>query len=152
MITELEKFYKEGRIRGENIGFDQVIKHLKRAQKDLKISKEIISIDTEASYNYAYLGMLRAARALLLSLKVRPVGAAQHKTVVECTKLILPKTEKLLLDKFDDMRRKRNKFTYDEPGLFVSELEAEKAIKNAEDFFKVVHQYITEKNPQQKLL
>ncbi len=49
----------QGLIEEENIGFDQVSKHVTRAHKDLKVARANLSIDSEAAYNYSYLAMLR---------------------------------------------------------------------------------------------
>ncbi len=49
-------------ISKEEIGFDQVINYLGRANKDLMVSEANFNVDGEASYNYAYLAMLRSGR------------------------------------------------------------------------------------------
>jgi len=45
------------------------------------------------------------------------------------------------------MQRKRNQFTYD-PFLPVSEIEAENALKTAEEFVKIVLKLVQKENPQ----
>jgi len=50
------------------------------------------------------------------------------------------------------MRKKRNRFTYDESAIIVSETETKKAVKNAKMFVKIVIDFIEENNPQIKLL
>lgn len=56
---------KKGLVRKEKIGLDQVEKLLVRAHKDLKSAKANLKIDEEIVYAYAYLAMLRTARALM---------------------------------------------------------------------------------------
>jgi len=51
--------------------------------------------------------------------------------------------------KFDNMRRKRNQFTYD-PSLPVSELEAKNALKTAEEFIEKIIELVKKEDPQQK--
>jgi uncharacterized protein (UPF0332 family) len=63
----------QGFIEEEDIGFDQVSKHINRAHKDLKVAKSNLNIDGEASYNYSYLAMLRTGRALMFSFSYRPI-------------------------------------------------------------------------------
>lgn len=148
----LEEYKRKGLIKEEAIDFDQVIKHLNRAKKDLHVAKENLKIDTEASYNYAYLAMLRSGRALMFSFKYRPIDGEQHKTVVAFCEYILGKNHSTIIKHFDRMRKKRNRFTYDEPELLVSKTETEQAFDNAKEFVKKIYEFIQNKNPQKKLL
>jgi uncharacterized protein (UPF0332 family) len=152
-MKEFIKLYeREGLIKQEKIGFDQVIKHINRARKDLRVSEVNLKIDAEAAYNYAYLAMLRTGRALMLSYGYRPVDGEQHKTVVSFCEHILGLEFSELVRRFDRMRKKRNRFTYDEPGLLVSETETSNAFKNAKQFVEKVSRFIQVRNSQQKLL
>jgi len=151
-MTDFVKEYKNrGLIKEEKIGFDQVTKHISRARKDLKVAEANLKIDTEAAYNYAYLAMLRVGRALMFSYGFRPVDGEQHKTVVSFCEHILGKNFLEPVRHFDRMRKKRNRFTYDEPDLLVSETETRFAFKNAKEFVKEISGYIQRENPQQKL-
>lgn len=152
MINFLKKYQNKGLVKKEEIGFDQVIKHMNRATKDLKVAKANLKIDTEAAYNYAYLAMLRVGRSLMLSCGCRPSDGQQHKTVVEFCEHILGEDFSILIKIFDRMRKKRNIFTYDEPGLLVSDTETENALNNAKIFVEKVVKFIQDKNPQEKLL
>ena len=146
----IESYKQKGLIKEENIGFDQVIRHLERVKKDLHVAEANLKIDTETSYNYAYLAMLRSGRALMFSLKYRPIDGEQHKTVVAFCENALGKNE--IIKYFDRMRKKRNRFTYDEPELLISETETKQALKNAKEFVELIHNYIQNKNPQKKLI
>ena len=148
----IEEYKQKGLIKEEDIGFDQVIRHIERARKDLKVARANFKIDAEASYNYAYLAMLRAGRALMFSNGYRPIDGEQHKTVVAFCERVLGKKFLNLVRHFDRMRKKRNHFTYDEPGLLVSETEIKKAFENAREFVERVAECIQKKNPQQKLI
>ncbi|MDD4531182.1 MAG: HEPN domain-containing protein [Candidatus Pacebacteria bacterium] len=152
MKNFLEEYVKRGLIKEEQIGFDQVAKHLDRAKKDLHVAKANLKIDTEASYNYAYLAMLRSGRALMFSFKLRPIDGEQHKTVVAFCENILGKEYPQSVKFFNRMRKKRNRFTYDEAGLIVSETETGQAFKKAKEFVGQIHEYIQNKNPQKKLI
>ncbi|MBI5151914.1 hypothetical protein HZA39_00090 [Candidatus Peregrinibacteria bacterium] len=144
-------YQRKGLIKKENIGFDQVVKHIDRANIDLKVSRRNLTIDTEAAYNYAYLAMLRTGRALMFSCSYRPIDGRQHKTVVEFCEYILGKKYTVLVKHFDRMRQKRNKFTYDEPGLIVSDTETISALEKAEKFVREITKFIQGENPQAKL-
>jgi len=91
----IETYKQKGLIKAENIGVDQIIKHLERSNKDIYVSDKNIDIDTEASYNYAYLAMLRAGRALMFSFKYRPIDGEQHKTVAAFSNHVLGKNNPL---------------------------------------------------------
>jgi len=152
-MNEFFKRYKDaGFIKEEPIGFDQVEKQIIRARKDLKVAEANLDIDTEASYNYAYLAMLRTARALMFSFGYRPIDGQQHKTVVIFAENVLGPKFSDLVGYFNRMRKKRNKFTYDEPEMLVSEEETKNAILAAKEFVAKITQFIKEKNPQKELL
>ncbi len=151
----VKKFVKEyiqkGLIKEERIGFDQIVKHLNRARKDLKVAEANLKIDSEAAYNYAYLAMLRTGRGLVFSFGFRPTDGEQHKTVVAFCENVLGSEYFDLVRHFDRMRKKRNRFTYDEPGLLVTETETKKAFEDAVKFVIEVSKFITDKNPQEEL-
>lgn len=148
----IKEYKQKGLIREEKIGFDQVIKHIDRARKDLKVAEANLDIDVEAAYSYAYLAMLRMGRALMFSRGFRPVDGEQHKTVVSfCEDALGPEFLEITRH-FDRMRKKRNRFTYDEPDLLVSEIETKAAFASAKEFVGKVLKFIQEKNPQQKLI
>lgn len=152
MNNFIREYKQGGLIKEEKIGFDQVIKHINRARKDLKVAEANLTIDAEAAYNYAYLAMLRIGRALLFSYGLRPADGEQHKTIVAFCEFILGQNFLQLARRFDRMRKKRNRFTYDEPGLLVSDTETKQALENAGEFVQKVSGFIQEKNPQQKLI
>jgi len=145
-------YKKKGLIKSEAIGFDQVVKHIERARKDLRVAKANLAIDTEASYNYAYLAMLRSGRALMFSFGLRPLDGEQHKTVVAFCDFALGEKSAELVRRFDRMCKKRNRFTYDEAGLMVSETETAGAFAGAKQFVDKVAEFIHQKDPQRKLL
>lgn len=147
----IKKYKQKGLIREEKIGSDQVARHIGRARKDLKVAKANLKIDAEASYNYAYLAMLRAGRALMFSMGFRPVGGEQHKTTVSFCECSMKKEFVVLVRHFDRMRKKRNRFTYDEPGLLVSEVETKNAFMAAEEFVEAVSGFIEKGSRRQRL-
>jgi len=80
----------------------------------------------------------------------RSVDGQQHKTIIELSGEILGEEFKSVIKKFDHMRRKRNQFTYD-PFLPVSKIEAENALKTAEEFVNIAMNLIQKENPQLRL-
>lgn len=146
-----EEYKHKGLIREEKIGFDQAVNHIERAKKDLKVAEANLRIDAGAAYNYAYLAMLRAGRGLMFFHGFRPIDGEQHKTVVCFCDYVLGAQISEITRHFDRMRKKRNRFTYDEPELLVSETETKNAIERASDFVEKVVKFIQDKNSQQVL-
>ncbi len=71
-------------------------------------------------------------------------------TTVEVAGIILGKSFNDLIHMFDQMRKKRNQFTY-EPMLPLSMTEAKKALMTANKFYGKVRNYLDNKYPQLKL-
>ncbi len=80
----------------------------------------------------------------------RPADGFQHKTVIDFAAAILGKQYRQMAEEFDEMRKRRNKFTY-EPGIPVSGLEAKEAINAAQQWVKKVSSIIAAKSPQLRL-
>ena len=142
----------QGFIKAQNTDIPHVETLLQRAKKDIFVAKSNLDIDEEVSYNYAYLSMLRCGRAVVFLQGFRPTDGQQqqHRTVIQLSVEILGGEFKNLIIKFDDMRRKRNRFTYD-LFLHVSKGEAETALKTAEQFVDKVIGKLKKENPQLKL-
>lgn len=134
-------------IKKQKVDFSQTKALLLRAQKDVIAAKANLEIDEEVTYNYAYLAMLRCGRSIVFMKGYRSVDGQQHKTIIELSGEILGEEFKNIVKKFDRMRRKRNQFTYD-PFIPVSKIEAENALKTAEEFVKIVLKLVQKENPQ----
>ena len=137
----------QGLIKKQKVDFSHIEALLLRAQKDIVAAKANLEIDEEVTYNYAYLAMLRCGRSIVFMKGYRSVDGQQHKTIIELSGEILGEEFKSIVKKFDRMRRKRNQFTYD-PFIPVSKIEAENALKTAENFVKIVFQLVQKENPQ----
>ncbi len=137
----------QGLIKKQKVDFSQTEALLLRAQKDVIAAKANLEIDEEVTYNYAYLAMLRCGRSIVFMKGYRSVDGQQHKTIIELSGEILGEEFKNIVKKFDRMRRKRNQFTYD-PFIPVSKIEAENALKTAEEFVKIVLKLVQKENPQ----
>jgi len=140
----------QGLIKKQKVDFSQIEALLLRAHKDIVAAKANLEIDEEVTYNYAYLAMLRCARSIVFMKGYRSVDGQQHKTIIELSGEILGEEFKSVVKKFDHMRRKRNQFTYD-PFLPVSKIEAENALKTAEEFVTIVLKLVQKENPQLRL-
>lgn len=151
MIHKLiNKLQKEGKIRKQKAGIIQVEALLKDAMSDLKEATVIAQLAERATYMLAYVAMLKAGRALLLSNGYIPDDGAQHKTVVEITSAILGNKYKSLTEQFESMRRKRNEMTYG-AGILLTKSEAQIAFSDAIFLVKNILIEIKSKNPQLEL-
>jgi hypothetical protein len=80
----------------------------------------------------------------------RPDDGGQHKTTVEFASLVLGEKYRTLTRRFDQMRRRRNLFTYD-PVDNLTEKETMEALTTAKRFVQEIIQWIKEKDPQLEL-
>jgi uncharacterized protein (UPF0332 family) len=146
-----DKFMKEylakGLIKKQRCDFKSVEKLVLRSRKDIKAAKANLDIDEGIAYTVAYLAMLRAGRALMLLRGFRPADGYQHKTVVEFISHCLGKESAMIVNRFDQMRRKRNIFTYD-VAVSISKTEANNALNTAVEFVEIIENFIKNEHPQ----
>jgi uncharacterized protein (UPF0332 family) len=93
--------------------------------------------------------MLRSGLALMFSEGFRPEIKDKHLTVVRFASSILGDKFKRLINDYDFMRKKRNRFIY-EPDIPCSIKEAEDAMKTAKEFVDKISKLIKKKNPQKE--
>jgi len=135
-------------IKPEKIGFDQIDKVIARAEKDLRVAEKLLSIDEDHAYEAAYTAMLHAGRAFVFIKGFRPTTNFQHKTVVGFTAHFLGDKYKALTEKFDKMRRNRNKFIYEPWDFHISATDAKNALKSASEFIEIIKEQIKKDHPQ----
>jgi len=135
-------------IKPEKIGFDQIDKVIARAEKDLRVAEKLLSIDEDHAYEAAYTAMLHAGRAFVFIKGFRPTTNFQHKTVVGFTAHYLGDKYKALTEKFDKMRRNRNKFIYEPWDFHISVTDAKNALKSASEFIEIIKEQIKKDHPQ----
>ena len=122
---------------------------LKRAFVDLKTAKRNLGQDEECAYTYAYNALLRSGLALMFSQGFRPDIKNKHLTVVRFSSAFLGEEFKQLINDYDFMRKKRDRFIY-EPDVPCSVKEAKDAIKTAEEFVHRISVVISSQEPQHK--
>lgn len=145
--TFIEDCLQRGLLKKHECDFNAIDKLIQRVHKDLKAAKANLDIDESIAYTIAYTAMLRMARTFIVLRGFRPADGYQHKTVVEFMKYFLGESYDRITTYFDRMRRKRNKFTYEEY-VSISKTEAENAIENAIEFVNIVKGIIKKENPQ----
>lgn len=122
---------------------------MKRAYVDLKTAKRNLSDDKECAYNYAYNAMLRSGLALMFSKGFRPEIKNKHLTIVTFAGSVLGDTFSEIINNYDFMRRKRNRFIY-EPNIPCSIKEAKDAIKTAKEFVDRISEVLRQNSPQKE--
>lgn len=142
-----ENLLKEGLIKKSPVDLKAIKNLIKRAYRDLETAKRNIVDDEECAYTYAYNAMLRSGLALMTSYGFRPEIKDKHLTIVRFTSAVLGDEFRRLINDYDFMRKKRNRFIY-EPDIPCSLKEAKDAIKTAEEFVNKISKLIKEKNPQ----
>lgn len=142
-----ENLLKEGLIKKCPIDYRAIRSLIKRAYVDIKTAKRNLTIDEECAYNYAYNALLRSALALMFSKEFRPEIKDKHLTIVKFAVSSLGDEFKKLVNDYDFMRKKRNKFIY-EPDIPCSMKEAKDAIKTADEFVEKIFKLIRKEAPQ----
>ena len=136
-----ENLLKEGLIKKCPVDNKAIENLLRRASTDLKTAKRNLEADEECAYNYAYNGMLRSGLALMFSEGYRPDIKNKHQTIVRFVSAILGEEFKALVNDYDFMRKKRNRFIY-EPSIPCSMKEATDAINTSEEFVKRIAELV----------
>jgi len=144
-----ENLLRDGLIKKCPLDYKAIFNLLKRAYVDLKTARRNLSQDEECAFNYAYNGMLRSGLALMFAEEFRPDIKDKHLTVVRFVNLVLGDDFKRLINDYDFMRRKRNRFIY-EPEIPCSIKEAKDALKTAEEFVDKITESIRKKLPQKE--
>jgi uncharacterized protein (UPF0332 family) len=147
-----QKLIENGLLKKEKIGFDQIIKVLGRARRDIKSARTLIKdSDEDGSFRFSYEAMLLAGRALCFSFGLKPRTIGSHKIIIDFVTEVIGKEYEALVNKFDKMRKKRNYLIYGTSDMDISKTEAENAIKTTKEFLERIEEIVHEKNPQKKL-
>lgn len=145
----LNEYIEKKLIKAGKIGIDQIEKVIKAAEKNLRVAEKLLSIDEGHAYETAYTSMLHAARAFVFVKGYRPTTNFQHKTVADFTAHFLGDNYKVLIEKFDYMRKNRNKFIYEPWRFHISMTDTKGALKSAHEFIEIIKDVIKKENPQQ---
>lgn len=144
-----DKLLKEGLVKECPLDVTAIANLMKRAYVDLKTAKRNLEQDEECAFNYAYNAILRSGLALMFSEGFRPDIKDKHLTVVRFASSVLGEEFKKLINDYDFMRKKRNRFIY-EPDIPCSLKEARDAIGIAREFVEKIFRMIKEKMPQKE--
>ncbi len=137
---KIEDYFKAGLLRKEKIDRNQIDGSLELAARFLDRAKGNVKIEYfDVAFTLAYNSMFHSARALLFSFGVKE---RSHFAMIEFLKEKFKDSEKIFqfLNILDSYRISRHAVQY--KGAFCSRLDAEEAIKDAENFLKVVKKYL----------
>jgi uncharacterized protein (UPF0332 family) len=124
----------------------QVKQFLADAHKKAAAARKNLAIDEESTYQIAYQAVVKASLALMLSHGQRPrVQLGHHVAILEFAQRHLDPKLAPLFALFDRMRRKRNDAFYDI--ALISDVEAQDAVKAAEEYLKAVDADIQSRLP-----
>jgi len=140
-IPDLEKEGLVGRIPIDKKRVEQC---MEIARRDLETAQSLSDNNPDWAFSIAYNSMLQSARALMFSMGYRPLGQAQHISAVRFAEAVLGKKAKEVVMVMDRMRRKRHRVVYDTSGL-ISLGEANRAVTNAEKFFRLTENELKKK-------
>ena len=143
---QIKSWLDLGKIKKQEPNKDNIGALIKRAQRDIEVSKLNLDIDYDTAFSTAYNAMLKAGRAFILSKGYRTDDSAQHKTTVDFCSFFLDGETNKLAKTFDRMRRVRNTIAYDPfdyAGFEKNDVVS--AIENAEKFVKAIEKLL--RNP-----
>lgn len=114
---------------------------LESARADLRTARNLLNTDICWAFNIAYNSILEMGIALMYAKGFRPVGEAKHVSVILFLRKALGKEYADSLNRFNQMRRKRNKAVY---GILrdVTEYEAKDSVKFAGEFMEEIVKFI----------
>jgi uncharacterized protein (UPF0332 family) len=128
-----EELQKKKLIEKYQVPLKEIEAILESAKSDLKTAKDLLNTDVCWAFNIAYNSILEAGIALMYAQGFRPVGEAKHVSVILFLRKALGKEYEGILNRFNQMRRKRNKAVY---GILrdITEYEAKDSVKFAAEF------------------
>lgn len=128
---------KSGRIRKERISQDETAAAMKRAERDLRTARKIMSADWDWGFAVAYNAVLQASRAYMFSQGYRPASAEGHKNTFAFVRVAMGGNYEDMITYFDRMRNKRNQALYDVAGA-ITETEAKNLLNKATEFVDLI--------------
>ncbi len=141
-----EELREKGLLEEARPDIRQIAALLSRARRDIATARATASIDREWALFIVHHGMMRAAKAVVMSDGWRLRGRDPHRTLALVLGEVLGEERSRLVNTFDRMRRKRQQFL-DETEAPISRYEAEGAIKEAQDLLEILTGLIHERHP-----
>jgi uncharacterized protein (UPF0332 family) len=137
----LEELQNKKLIEKYQVPLKEIEAILESAKSDLKTAKDLLNTDICWAFNIAYNSILEVGIALMYKKGYRPIGEAKHVSVILFLRKVLNRVYEDSLNRFNQMRRKRNKAVY---GILrdITEYEAKDSVKFAGEFVEEVIKFI----------
>jgi len=142
---DLRGLSNQGKLRKHKTSKEEVNNLLALVKRDIKDAK-VKGLSSDRKFACAYNAILQLATTLLYCKGYEPDGVGHHFTVFQAMKAIMGSDYHKLADYFDSCRAKRNITDYGYAGG-ISEVEAKELIKEAEEFQKVVLNWLKKNYP-----
>jgi uncharacterized protein (UPF0332 family) len=142
---KFEEYFREGLLIRCKIDKDKIKGSLKLAERFLERAKGNLKMGYfDIAFILAYNSMFHSARALLFSFGVKE---RSHFAMIEFLKQKLKENERIFnfLKILDSYRISRHAIQY--RGDLCSKTDAEEAIRDAEEFLKLIKKHFTKKLP-----
>ncbi len=140
---KVEDYFKEGLLKKSNVDKNEIKGSLELAERFLKRAKGNFRMKYfDVSFILAYSSMFHSARALLFSLGVKE---RSHFAMINYLKEKFKGNNEIIqfLEILDSYRISRHAIHY--RGEFCSKTDAEEALRDAEEFLKIVRKYFKDK-------
>ena len=111
----IDGLIRSGRIRRESVSPTEIRDVLKLADRDLRVARKLMAVETDWGFTVAYHAVLQAGRALMFARGYRPASAEGHKNTFAFLAAALGPEHAELIGYFDRMRNKRNQAVYEWP-------------------------------------
>ncbi len=136
----LRQLLNQGRLKHHRTSKQEIGNLLKLIKRDIEDAR-VKGLSPDRKFATAYNAVLQSSAILVYCKGYKPQGIGHHFILFESMKEIMGKNYYELADYFDSCRAKRNITDYTCSGE-ISEAEAEELIKEAEEFLKVVLQWL----------
>jgi hypothetical protein len=146
----LKKLIHEVKLRRQETDIVYLQNLLDAAKRNFDAASLIKGKIDDAAFKLFYDGLLQLGRVILLLNGLRPVDGEQHKTTFTVTGEFLGKDFVDLINKIQRYCIKRNDCVYD-PKVLISRVETEAIHKTAQEFWRRIRLYLSEKDPQLRL-
>ncbi|MBN1223822.1 MAG: hypothetical protein JXB23_11285 [Candidatus Aminicenantes bacterium] len=146
----MNRLIREGKLKREEADISFVQSLLDAAKRNFEAASIIEGKIDEAAFKLFYDGLLQIGRVILILNGYRPENGEQHKTTFAVAGEFLGNEYTILIRKIQKYRVKRNFCIYD-PKIIVSRKETENIHRTAQEFWRVVRLYLSDKDQQLKL-
>jgi len=145
----LEELLRSRVIRRTRPNHDLALKSIGRARRDTDTAKTLIANEKfDWSLAVSYNAMLAAGRGLMLAKGYRPSSTDGHVAVMRFLNAWLgSEASERMIMVMNGMRKKRHRIVYEEMDI-VSKEEAERGVRWAEEFVKMINDII--RQPQHR--